>query len=166
MKIGFADDLTIVKKIESSDDYLDMKTKIQFIENWCLSNNMSINVKKTQFVSFSRKNDKNENPKYVINGKEVVKSCNAKVLGVILDSELRWNKHIDYIESKAFKRLGLVRTISRGISDENIKKMLYQSTIRPILEYCSCVWGVQGIKTTERLERIQKKRYSLYHPRL
>ena len=64
-----------------------------------------------------------------------------KILGVIVDKDLKWNSHVEYITKKAYKKLYSLRVLrGAGVCRQaNILK-IYLSTIRPVLEYTVPVW--------------------------
>ena len=62
----------------------------------------------------------------VINGQtlEIIHSHN--VLGLIIQSNLKWNGHINSVVSKAFKRLYILRVLRRsGIPAEDLVTLYY-----------------------------------------
>ena len=61
----------------------------------------------------------------------------AKVLGVTISNDLKWNDHMDTITSKAVRRLYLLSQLKRaGISPDDLLAF-YCSVIRSVLEF-SC----------------------------
>ena len=61
----------------------------------------------------------------------------AKLLGVTIRNDLKWNDHIEIITTKAAKRLYLLRQLKRVGINSNDLILFYCSIIRSILEY-SC----------------------------
>jgi len=63
-----------------------------------------------------------------------------KLLGVYVDSNLSWKKHTEHVTTKAAKRLYFLKVFKRpGLPHEHLLHY-YTVVIRPVLEYCSCVW--------------------------
>ncbi len=62
-----------------------------------------------------------------------------KYLGVMFDSCLSWNDHIDYISAKISSRLGMLRKARKIIPRETCVT-LYDAMILPLFDYCSAVW--------------------------
>ena len=61
-------------------------------------------------------------------------------MGVYVDSNLSWKKHIEYVTTKTAKRLYFLKVLKRsGLPREHLLHY-YTAVIRPVLEYCSCVW--------------------------
>ena len=75
-----------------------------------------------------------------VNGKvlETVKS--HKVLGLIIQDNLKWNKHIEMSTSKASKRLHIIRVLRRrGVPPQDLLHICY-ALVRSVLEYCCGIW--------------------------
>lgn len=94
---------------------------------------------------------------YNINGVPLQRVNFIRDLGVLFDSKLNFNSHIDSITKRAYKMLGF---ISRSLN--NFKRMgtyctLYNLYVRSILEYCSPVWCPHYQSNIDSIERVQKK---------
>ena len=59
----------------------------------------------------------------------------AKYLGVIIDSKLKYDKHIDYISGKISKSIGVLFKLSKMKIPKSILKQIYYSLIHSILNY-------------------------------
>ena len=59
----------------------------------------------------------------------------AKVLGVMIRNDLKWNDHVDAITTKAAKRLYLLRQLKRADVGTEDLVCFYCSAIRSVLEY-------------------------------
>ena len=77
-------------------------------------------------------------------------------LGVTISNDLKWNRHISNICSKANKTLGFLRRNLR-ISNPKVKRMAYQAMVRPILEYSSPVWDPFTADLVDTLEKVQRR---------
>ena len=90
-----------------------------------------------------------------------------KILGVIISSDLTWNSHIDYICSKACKRLYSIRILKRsGIPIHDLAQ-IYCTFVRPILEYACQVWHFSRTeKLANQIEQIQKRAVKTILPNL
>ena len=81
----------------------------------------------------------------------------VKFLGVILDTRLNYNTHIQYVKSKALKRISILKCLAeRGCGvDRTVILRIYKSMIRPILDYGSQILDGPENKAVEGLESIQ-----------
>ena len=89
----------------------------------------------------------------------------AKVLGVTIRDDFKWNDHISNVTSKAAKRLYLLSQLKRaGICASDLV-LFYCSTImiRSVLEYaCQVFQSSLPYFLSEELERIQKRAVANY----
>ena len=82
----------------------------------------------------------------------------AKVLGVIIQHDLKWNAQIDDMLSKANKRLFMLRSLKKFGFDQDELTVVYKSYLRPVIEYCDVVWHPSITKKQSKtIERIQKR---------
>ena len=77
-----------------------------------------------------------------------------KYLGVEIDEDLSWKKHIEKMHRQYLAKLALIRRAGTYLPC-NIRKLLYQALILPHLDYCSVVWSSCGITLSKRIERVQ-----------
>ena len=106
----FADVTKCIKKINDSADSYALQQDLNSIASWSLSWNLPFNESKCTLLHCSAKSDfQSFSETYAINGCTVSLKYNHKDLGVIMSSDLSWNMHYDYIFSKSYKTLGLIR---------------------------------------------------------
>ena len=78
-------------------------------------------------------------------------------MGIITNHHLSWNPHIDYVVSKVYRMLGLIKRTCKGLDDPKTLRTLYFSLVRSNLEYCSVVWSPYTKRNTDKLERVQRR---------
>ena len=74
----------------------------------------------------------------------------------MIDSNLTWKPHIDYISKKIAKNIGIVIK-ARHIFEKNTLLTLYYSFIFPYLNYCIQLWGSTYKTHLKKIEILQKK---------
>lgn len=79
-----------------------------------------------------------------------------KDLGVIISSNLKVANQCLEARNKANKMLGIINRNVIYKSKEVISK-LYNSYVRPVLEYCAQVWAPYLRKDIDMLERVQRR---------
>lgn len=79
-----------------------------------------------------------------------------KYLGIILDNNLNWKSHINYLKSKAAKGSYILSKLRHYVNLHTLK-MVYFSLIHPYLSYCISAWGGATKSTLLPLFRLQKK---------
>ena len=93
-----------------------------------------------------------------IYGVQFERVSSAKVLGVTISNDLKWNDHVDTITSKAARRLYLLSQLKRaGISPDDLLAFYY-SVIRSVLEF-SCQLFHRSLPKylSDDIERIQRR---------
>ena len=80
----------------------------------------------------------------------------AKYPGVTITNDLKWNKHVSNITSKANSTLGILRRNLR-LSSHTVKTHAYQALVRPHLEYASTEWDPYTHYNTQKLEMVQRR---------
>jgi len=67
---------------------------------------------------------------------------------------MRWNKHIDKISNKAKKRLSAMIPLKLRLRRKSLE-IMYQAFVKPIIDYCSVIWGGSYDSDITKLEQIQ-----------
>ena len=125
------------------------------LTEWFNANLLSLNIKKTSYIVFSSR--KNVNVSILLSGVQMNRVVDTKFLGVIISSNLTWNKHIDIVINKISKTLGILCKV-RHLLPLVGTRTLYMSLVEPYINYCNLVWA-QPDPTVylDRIFRIQKK---------
>ena len=80
----------------------------------------------------------------------------TKFLSVILNENLTWTDHVKVVLNKTSKNIGICKKLS-FILPSAVVKTLYNSLIKPYIEYCSIAWAVHRTVQIDVLYRILKK---------
>ena len=86
--------------ISTSELHFKVNEDLENIRNWLLSNKLSLNVAKTEFMFFGTVFRLSNLGKITIGEKEIKGVKSTKYLGVYLDENLTWDEHIDKLCSK------------------------------------------------------------------
>ena len=108
---------------------------------------------------------RNPTPTVCVNGKvlETVKS--HKVLGLIIQDNLKWNKHIEMSTSKASKRLHIIRVLRQGGVPPHDLLHIYYALVHSVLEYCCIIWhNSQPKYLLKNIEMVQKRALRIILP--
>lgn len=152
----FADDMKIFSTISTYDDAVALQADLTRLEEYCAANHLELNPDKCSVVTFTRKHCP-INFNYSVKEVNLRRVCNVRDLGVIYDSKLSFNPHMDYIISKAYRALGFVMRSSKEFSNIKTLKILYCTYVRSNLEYASQVWNPCYVTYINRIETLQKK---------
>ena len=90
-----------------------VNTEIQLLNAWFISNRLSLNVAKTNYIIFCdpRKKYNSSAAKLLINGNVINQIKYAKFLGIYIDEHLNWKEHIKQVSSKVAKNIGVLRRL-------------------------------------------------------
>ena len=154
----FADDTKCLKQINEMEDCSALQQDLHNLTLWSDSWNLPFNESKCILLRFSsRPIDPSLKQTYYVNNCPVATKTHHKDLGIIMSTDLSWRNHYDYLLSKAYKTLGLLRrTLARSMSIHT-KKVLYYSLIRSMLTYCSPIWHPQHLKDIQSIENVQRR---------
>ena len=124
---------------------------------------MAINQAKTKVMIFNMTRMLQFPPELSLAENEFLEVVEeAKVLGVILSSDLKWTKNTDFIVQKALKNMWVLRRMKNLGFDDHILKDIYQKEIRAVLEFAVPVWtGALTDRDSEKIENIQKKVFKI-----
>ena len=62
------------------------------------------------------------------------KETSTKYLGVTIQTDLKWNKHVNNITASATQKLNFIKRHLR-VNSKTVKERAYTSLVRPKLEY-------------------------------
>lgn len=151
----FADDCVLYSPICTPDDSIKLQHDLNLIVTWCDKSLMPLNLTKCKIMSFTRKKSP-EKFTYSIKSVPISPTLSYKYLGVHLSSSLSWSTHIQIICSEASRTLGYLRR-NLKLASPDIKKLAYETYVRPKLEYACSIWQPSQTYLTNDLERIQNR---------
>ncbi|CAF2114894.1 unnamed protein product [Rotaria magnacalcarata] len=108
----FADD-TALWTASNTMTYLSsrLQQSVDAFESWCKSWKLKLQPTKTEMIHFTiHLRKKYKHPVEVKVDNTTIKPLDhARYLGVIIDKQLNWRRHLDHIETKIAPRIGLLR---------------------------------------------------------
>ncbi|GFW11915.1 reverse transcriptase domain-containing protein [Trichonephila clavipes] len=138
-----------------------LKTTLNGIATWAENLKLSINAGKTNYCIFStnrrRRSSFNANIKKL--SSQITKVDLPTYLGVTLDPELRFSKHIEQTANKALGKLNIPRKLcgtSWGLRPQTLKST-YCTVISPVLEYATPIWTPASISVKRKLDSVQHR---------
>ena len=143
--IMFADDTNLFCSNKNIDTLFETVNKeLVNINVWFQANKLSLNIKKTKFVLFHKPRQRNipkDLPILKINNVEVKRENSLKFLGVIVDENLTWRNHIELIENKIAKNIGVLFKASKLLNIRCLKN-IYFALIHSYINYANITWAV------------------------
>ncbi len=104
----FADDVKLYKMIDTLSDAAKLQEDINKISRWCKTWNLPLQMNKCNIMTYTLNKDKCITFEYKINEK-LERITEIKDLGVIMNSKLNFNEHINRIITTAFRMLGFLK---------------------------------------------------------
>ena len=157
----FADDTNLSCKGQTSADVeYKLNNDLKNIRKWLISNKLTLNRKKTEYMLIGSKHRLDaisESPK-ILYGEYQLKRVKEKyVLGLIIDDQLKWNKHnVEHCKTIS-KSIALLRKAKNYVSQEVLVTM-YNSLVLPHFSYCSTIWhDHNNTQNIENLLKLQKR---------
>ena len=136
---------------------MNITQELEILNDWFSANMLSLNVAKTQYMLFS--NTKSYAlilPKIKIGNKIVMKTSCLNLLGLTIDDQLKWDKHIDIISKKVTSgRYALHR--AKHVLNRKHLIILYYALLYPYMLYGITLWGNTYNVYTNKLIILQKK---------
>lgn len=156
-KLMYADDLKLYFEIKSVQDCHILQTNVSRLHEWCIANNMNLNVDKCNVMTFTRKHNFIQFP-YKIGG-NTLNRCDEgyRDLGVFFDQKLTFSFHISDIVSQANRNLGFIFRHSKGFNSLSTLKILYTAYVRSKLEYAALLWYPIYECYVTNIESVQRK---------
>jgi len=158
---GYADDIIIVVQGKFAHTVREiMQEALNVVVKWAVKEGLNISPHKTAIVPFTNRRNTEGLAPLTLYGKELTMLDGVKYLGVILDSKLNWNQHLQKIINKAQTTFAVVRCIcgKKWGLRPNMVHWLYTRVIRPSILHGALVWWPKAMqKTTKtKLGRIQR----------
>ena len=151
----YADDTTIYHSCQDSQQLQDtLSNDLSIIANWLKTNHLQMNVTKTKLLLLARRSRVQELDRVKLSVNDVEHRDDVKFLGVVIDSELNWEKHVAAVRKKCFGGLATLRRL-RNTLPVRLKSGLFNALIRPYLDYCSVVWQECSKAQQGKIEQIQ-----------
>lgn len=166
--VTFADDTVLLfqddtwpKLQKTAQEGLDHVTK------WLNYNLLTLNSSKTKCITFSMRNN-TQPPPGIVSIKahicqslsdctciEIENTDNIRYLGIELDKNLNWNKHILNITARVRKLIYIFKSL-RHVCDSKLLTTIYYALCQSIASYCITAWGGAARTRIMTLERAQR----------
>ena len=153
----FADDTNLLL-FDSSLKSLQKKINIdlKLLCHWLNANKISLNTKKTEYILFRHKQKTiNFNLKLKLNGKKLYPSSYIKYLGIFLDENLNWKKHVSILSSKLRRANGALAKLRHFVPPKTLISV-YHAIFNSHLNYGNQIWCQNQNSITNRIFILQK----------
>lgn len=160
--LGFADDIVVFYKADTWENLRTIvETGFPQLKNWLEHKLLTVNLKKTSYLPFSC--NRSGTPSFrSINITTIGEQCTilpeekVKYLGVMVDCNLKWNEHIQFVCNKLRTILHKFKYLKSLLTVHQLK-ILYHALVESHLRYGIVCWG-NALKThILKLEVLQKR---------
>lgn len=157
----FADDTLLSVSGDNFVDVVDTLNKeLDILYNWLCANKLKLNSGKTKLMVLGTRTKCNqfESGLHIIkiNGTTIQRVYEMKYLGVIVDPQLTFSTHVDFLCKKLGKKIGFFRRISNDLSPWS-KMIVYNTIISPHFSYCNSLLLSCPQECINRLQVLQNK---------
>ena len=135
-------DITLLEK--------EVNLELQKVCEWLTCNKLTLNVSKSKYMLTLKNKRKRPSIKVHINEKTLEECESYKYLGVIIDRNLSWNCHIDYICKKITKACGYFSKLRHCVSIDTLISVYY-ALVHSYLRYGITSWGCASSTTLQPL---------------
>lgn len=154
---SFADDKSASYCAHSlAELFADMEYDLKILINYLYNNFLTLNIKKSCYMIYNVDEGKISNCQVKIDSQLMQRVSEAKYLGLIVDSKLKFDSHVDYIHKKIVPFVGAFRRLTH-VKYLSVLKNLYYSFIHSHLLYLNPIWSVASKQGLKRLEILQNK---------
>jgi ribonuclease HI len=123
---------------------------------WERSSGATFEGKKTSIIHFTRDPARSNNNTIAVKGQQIRPKKKVKILGVVMDSQLRFKQHIARAGSRGLEAALALRRL-RGLSPAT-SRQLFTAAVAPVVDYASTVWSHActgaAIRAINRVQRV------------
>lgn len=143
----FADDIAMLYRSNEPTLLMqDVQHDMALISDYFETNRLVLNLNKSKVMYFGKKSNSTFDNEVIINGNVIERVYMYKYLGLIVDSDLNFNHHVDYVARKLTSIISLIFRV-RGFVPRHILIDLLFSLFHSNLLYLIEVYGTAS-KTT------------------
>ena len=155
----YADDTQIYNTFTPQQADIDlcisvMEDCLECVRVWMHSNKLKLNTDKTEVITFTSKFRPQHKLSLEISGTTTLSTDHVKNLGIILNSNMTMEQHINHICKSAYFQLKKIGSIRRYLT-VSASKSLVHALVTSRMDYCNSV--LYGLPNTllSKLQRIQ-----------
>ena len=130
-----------------------LQRSVNMFAHWCQINALTINVSKTKIMAFGtrQKVKKAKNTEIKLNGETLRQVPSYKYLGLILDSTMNYNLHVNQVVRTVLHKLMLLSKMKKYLKDDTALN-IYKSMILPYLDYADVIFSKGSNKHCAKLD--------------
>ena len=139
--ILYADDASVFIEGSEHDKLIEiMNNEMKNVDIWLQANGLVINPEKTHYMVFHRARIKTKSSEISIRDDKMSRVFSTIFLGIIINDQLKWLEHIQYIKNNVSKSLGILCKVQKYLDQQTLHN-LYYTFVYPYLIYGVEIWG-------------------------
>ena len=158
----YADDTSIsiaassLPELESA-----LNTELAYLHEWLNVNKLSLNIAKTELMLIGSRRrlsatTTGHSLTVQIKGHEIDRVPHTKSLGVHIDQNLSWSKHVNETAKIVSSGIGALKRL-RPFICKDTAILLYRALIEPYFDYCCPVWDGLSYELADKLQKLQNR---------
>ena len=121
-----------------------------------LEQKLTLNIAKSKFMVISNKKSISKELRISINDSTLEQCDRYKYLGVMIDKNLTWKSHIEYISTKISRACGALAKL-RHCVDCNVLTEVYHALIHSYVRYGIIAWGAASESVLKPLQTLMNR---------
>ena len=155
----YADDTKVFSKVDCIERKNQIQRDLDNLVSWADKWQLQFNSDKCHILHLGYKNS--NYPYYMrkhnsLEKVELTTSEYEKDLGILVDNELSFSKHVETQVRKANRLVGLIRR-SFTYLDKDVMRQLFCALVRPHLEFGNVAWSPRHKKEINLIEKVQER---------
>ena len=142
----------------------NVNSDLQHVCCWLQANKLSLNAVKCKYMIIGSQynlSHMNYIPDINILGHKIERVFYVDQLGVTIDDQLKWDKHVDKLCKKLSSALFSMKQVK--FLPIASRLTLYRSLVETRLRYCNVVWGNCGTTLINKLQHLQNRAIEIIH---
>ena len=153
----FADDTSLYTSNNDIKNLIEIgNQELSNIDNWLIANKLAINPTKTKYMIFHTPNMSHnlphQTPQLLMRNTPLEKVTEVRFLGLIVDQNLSWKSHMNYLLTKIRCGFSIVCKIKPFLNQISLQH-LYHSLICSHIQYCIINWHHGNKSILDKLKK-------------
>ena len=138
-----------------------LNTELANLHEWLNVNKLSLNIAKTELMLIASRQRLasttiGHSLTVHIVGHEIDRVPNTKSLGLYIDQNLWWSKHVNETAKIISSGISALKRVRPFICDDTAI-LLYRALIEPYFDYCCPVWDGLSNELADKLQKLQNR---------
>ena len=140
-----------------------LQESLNDVSQWCEVNRMVLHPQKTKSMTITTRQKRQRNDlrlSLYLDKTPIEQVSEHRVLGVTIDNEFRWHKHIDNVCKKVSRNLFLLFKLKHYV-DSDARKLFFDAHVMSHINYASVIWRGASENCTKKLNSLHRRAIKL-----